>query len=136
MLEIGCGWGGFATVAAGEYGARVTGLTISPAQAELARERIAAAGLADRVRVLEQDYRTVEGGFTKIASIEMLEAIGEKQFEHFFATLRPAARARRARRASRRSSSQTQRCDRYRKTPGLDRALRLPGLPHSLARAR
>lgn len=85
VLEIGCGWGSFATVAAGDFGARVTGITISPSQAELARARIAEAGLSDRVRILEQDYRAVEGRFTRIASIEMLEAIGERQFESFFA---------------------------------------------------
>jgi cyclopropane-fatty-acyl-phospholipid synthase len=86
VLEIGYGWGSFALVAAGEYGARVTGVTISSAQAELARERIAAAGLADRAEILEEDYRSVEGSFTKIASIEMLEAIGEKELPTFFAT--------------------------------------------------
>ena len=126
VLEIGCGWGSFATVAAGEYGARVTGITISPAQAELARERIAAAGLADRVRVLEQDYRTVEGRFTKIASIEMLEAIGEKQFETYFAAcdrlLTPGGRA----------CIQTilvpdARYDRYRKTPDWIERYVFPG---------
>jgi cyclopropane-fatty-acyl-phospholipid synthase len=85
VLEIGCGWGSFALTAAGEYGARVTGLTISPAQARLARERVAAAGLAGRVRILEQDYRTHEGRYSKIASVEMIEAIGERQFPTYFA---------------------------------------------------
>lgn len=85
VLEIGCGWGSFALTAAREFGARVTGLTLSPAQAELARERIRAAGLADRVRILEEDYRTHQGSYTKLASIEMIEAIGEKQFPVFFA---------------------------------------------------
>jgi cyclopropane-fatty-acyl-phospholipid synthase len=85
ILEIGCGWGGFALYAAGERGARVTALTISSAQAELARQRAAAAGLADRITVVEQDYREHEGRYTKIASIEMLEAIGERQFPTFFA---------------------------------------------------
>jgi len=97
VLEIGCGWGSFARVAAGEFGARVTGVTISAAQAELARSRLAEAGLASRVEIVEQDYREVEGRFTKIASIEMLEAIGEKQFESYFAAcdrlLAPGGRA-------------------------------------------
>jgi cyclopropane-fatty-acyl-phospholipid synthase len=84
VLEVGCGWGSLATVAAQEFGARVTGITISTAQAELARTRIAEAGLASRVEILERDYREVEGEFTKIASIEMLEAIGDKQFGTFF----------------------------------------------------
>ncbi len=86
VLEIGCGWGGFAIHAAQERGARVTGVTISRAQHDLARERILEAGLADRVEILLRDYRLVEGSFTKIVSIEMFEAIGEKQFGTFFAT--------------------------------------------------
>jgi cyclopropane-fatty-acyl-phospholipid synthase len=84
VLEIGCGWGSFALTAAGEYGARVTGLTLSPAQAELARERVRAAGLDDRIRIVEEDYRVHQGSYTKLASIEMIEAIGEKQFPVFF----------------------------------------------------
>ena len=85
VLEIGCGWGSFALMAAGEYGARVTGVTLSQQQLELARERVAAAGLADRVEIRLQDYRTLEGQFSKIASIEMLEAIGYAQYPTFFA---------------------------------------------------
>ena len=85
MLEIGCGWGSFALMAAREYGARVTGVTLSQQQLELARERVAAAGLADRVEIRLQDYRTLEGQFSKIASIEMLEAIGYAQYPTFFA---------------------------------------------------
>jgi cyclopropane-fatty-acyl-phospholipid synthase len=84
VLELGCGWGSFALVAAGEYGARVTGVTISPAQAALARRRVAEADLAGRVEILERDFREVEGRFTKIASIEMVEAIGQRLFRHFF----------------------------------------------------
>jgi cyclopropane-fatty-acyl-phospholipid synthase len=85
VLEIGCGWGSFALMAAGEYGARVTGVTLSQQQLELARERIAAAGLADRIEIRLQDYRTLEGQYSKIASIEMLEAIGYAQYPTFFA---------------------------------------------------
>ncbi len=84
VLEIGCGWGSLALVAAGEFGARVTGLTISAQQAALARERAAAAGLGDRIEILLRDYRTLGGEFTKIASIEMLEAIGHAQYPVFF----------------------------------------------------
>jgi cyclopropane-fatty-acyl-phospholipid synthase len=87
VLEIGCGWGSFALTAAGEYGARVTGVTISREQAVLARERVAAAGLSGRVEIVERDYRLLEGRYTKVASIEMLEAIGEDQFETYFATI-------------------------------------------------
>ena len=85
MLEIGCGWGSFALMAAGDYGARVTGVTLSRQQLELARERVEAARLADRVELRLQDYRTLEGQFSKIASIEMLEAIGHAQYPTFFA---------------------------------------------------
>ena len=85
VLEIGCGWGSFALTAAGEYGARVTAVTISPSQARLARERVAAAGLGDRVEVIERDFRELDGAFTKIASIEMLEAVGERLWRPFFA---------------------------------------------------
>jgi cyclopropane-fatty-acyl-phospholipid synthase len=97
VLEIGCGWGSFALTAAGEYGARVTGLTLSPAQAELARRRVRDAGLEGRIRIVEDDYRVHQGSYTKIASIEMIEAIGAKQFPVFFAAcdrlLAPGGRA-------------------------------------------
>ena len=86
VLEIGCGWGSFALTAAGEYGARVTAVTISPAQARLARERVATAGLGDRVEVVERDFRELTGTYSKIASIEMLEAVGEQLWRPFFAT--------------------------------------------------
>lgn len=85
LLEIGCGWGSLALTAAGEYGARVTGLTLSPSQASAARERVGEAGLSDRVTILEEDYRAHRGRYTKIASVEMIEAIGERQFPTFFA---------------------------------------------------
>lgn len=84
LLEIGCGWGGLALVAAGEYGARVTGVTISAAQAELARQRVDAAGLSDRVEIVERDFRELEGSFTTIASVEMVEALGEPLLREFF----------------------------------------------------
>ena len=81
------GWGSFAIRAAQATGSRVTGLTISAQQATLARERIGAAGLADRITILEQDYRQHQGRYTKISSIEMLEAIGERQFGTYFAAI-------------------------------------------------
>ncbi len=86
VLEIGCGWGSFALLAASDYGCRVTGLTFSEAQWELARRRVAEAGLTRRVGILYGDYRTMTGRFTKVASIEMIEAIGYEQFPVFFAT--------------------------------------------------
>ena len=87
VLEIGCGWGGFAIQAATEYGCRVTGLTLSPSQAGLARERVEAAGLSDRIEIREQDYRLTEGRFTKIASIEMFEAIGLAEYDNYFSAI-------------------------------------------------
>jgi cyclopropane-fatty-acyl-phospholipid synthase len=98
VLEIGCGWGSFALTAARDYGARVTGLTLSPAQAELARGRVHDAGLDGRISIVEGDYRIHAGSYTRVASIEMIEAIGEKQFPVFFAAcdrlLEPGGRAR------------------------------------------
>jgi len=89
VLEIGCGWGSFAITAAQRYGARVTGVTISHEQALLARKRVAEAGVADRVEILEQDYRTLpgQGVYTHVASVEMVEAIGEPEFETYFRTI-------------------------------------------------
>ena len=85
VLEIGCGWGGFAVHAARHYGCRVTGVTISEAQAAYARQRVSAERLDDRVEIRIQDYRHITGRFDKIASIEMLEAVGHKYHHSFFA---------------------------------------------------
>jgi len=84
VLEIGTGWGGFALHAAGRYGCRVTTTTISPSQHELARERVRAAGLEGRVTLLLEDYRDLAGSFDKLVSIEMIEAIGHRQYGEFF----------------------------------------------------
>ena len=88
VLEIGCGWGGFAEYAAKERGLRVTGLTISQAQHDYAVARIAQAGLADRVDIKMQDYRDERGSYDGIASIEMFEAVGERYWPVYFNTLR------------------------------------------------
>lgn len=85
VLEIGCGWGGFCTHAAREHGCRVTAVTISAEQHQYATERVAREGLSDRVEVRLQDYRHVTGQFDKIASIEMLEAVGDGYLETYFA---------------------------------------------------
>lgn len=85
VLEIGCGWGGFSHHAAQNYGCKVTAVTISGAQAAYARKRIEKAGLSDLVEIRIQDYRHITGTFDKIASIEMLEAVGHKFHESFFA---------------------------------------------------
>ncbi len=92
VLEIGCGWGGFAEYAARERGLRVTGLTISQAQYDYATRRIAEAGLSDRVEIRMQDYRDTGGTFDGIASIEMFEAVGERYWPIYFETLRQRLR--------------------------------------------
>ncbi|WP_306046806.1 cyclopropane-fatty-acyl-phospholipid synthase family protein [Nioella sp. MMSF_3534] len=88
LLEIGCGWGGFAEYAAKERGARITGLTISREQHDYAVARMERQGLSDRVEIRMQDYRETEGQFDGIASIEMFEAVGEKYWPVFFSTVR------------------------------------------------
>jgi len=93
VLEIGCGWGGFAEFVAREIGCRVTGLTISKEQHDFARERIAKAGLSDKVEIKLQDYRDETGKFDRIASIEMFEAVGEKYWPVFFAKVRECLKA-------------------------------------------
>ncbi len=88
VLEIGCGWGGFALFAARTFGCRVTGLTLSDEQAAWAKERVAAAGLSSLVDVRLQDYRALAQGterFDKLVSIEMLEAVGHEYLPTFFA---------------------------------------------------
>ncbi len=84
VVEIGTGWGGFALHAAQTRGCGVTTATLSRAQFALARERIAAAGLADRVQVLLTDYRDLTGQYDKLVSIEMVEAVGAEHLETYF----------------------------------------------------
>jgi len=84
VLEIGSGWGGFAIYAAGELGCRVTSVTISKEQHDLATERVRAAGLAERVDIQLRDYRDIDGTYDAIVSIEMLEAVGAEYFTTFF----------------------------------------------------
>ena len=84
LLEIGTGWGGLALHAARHYGCRVTTTTISRAQYEHARERIAAAGLGERITLLQQDYRALSGRYDKLVSIEMIEAVGAGFLPTFF----------------------------------------------------
>ncbi|MBC8002396.1 MAG: class I SAM-dependent methyltransferase [Opitutaceae bacterium] len=85
VLEIGSGWGGFACHAATNYGCRVTTVTISEEQFKFSKERFIREGVADRVEIRLQDYRLVEGRFDKIASIEMLEAVGDAYVDTYFA---------------------------------------------------
>ncbi|MDQ1311049.1 MAG: cyclopropane-fatty-acyl-phospholipid synthase, partial [Pseudomonadota bacterium] len=85
LLEIGTGWGGFAIHAASRYGCRVTTTTISREQHDWAREKIAAAGLADRVTLLLDDYRDLRGRYDKVVSIEMIEAVGARYLDTYTA---------------------------------------------------
>jgi cyclopropane-fatty-acyl-phospholipid synthase len=84
VLEIGSGWGGFAIYAAGELGCRVTSITVSQAQRDLAVERVRTAGLQDLVDIQLRDYREIEGTYDAIVSIEMLEAVGAEYYEAYF----------------------------------------------------
>jgi cyclopropane-fatty-acyl-phospholipid synthase len=90
VLEIGCGWGGFAEFAGREVGARVTGITISQQQYDFARQRIFDAGLADRVDIQLIDYRDVQGRFDRVASIEMFEAVGQEYWPAYFGKIHDA----------------------------------------------
>ncbi|MDA1308490.1 MAG: cyclopropane-fatty-acyl-phospholipid synthase [Proteobacteria bacterium] len=88
VLEIGCGWGGFARLLARDYGVKVVGITLSTEQRDEALKRIAAENLSDRIEIRLQDYRDVSETYDRIASIEMLEAVGEAYWPTYFATLR------------------------------------------------
>ena len=88
ILEIGCGWGGFAEHVARERACRVTALTISKEQFDFARERVHRAGLAERVDVRLQDYRDEHGVYDAVASIEMFEAVGEEYWSTYFSQVR------------------------------------------------
>jgi cyclopropane-fatty-acyl-phospholipid synthase len=88
ILEIGCGWGGFAVYAATQAGCRVTGLTLSREQAAAARAHVTEHGLEDRVEICLKDYREETGTYRGIASIEMFEAVGEKWWPTFFGSVK------------------------------------------------
>lgn len=85
VLEIGTGWGGFAMYAAKHYGCKVTTTTISQQQYLLAKQRVEAAGLSDRITLLLDDYRHLEGQYDKLVSIEMIEAVGYQFYDTYFA---------------------------------------------------
>ncbi|WHT21044.1 cyclopropane-fatty-acyl-phospholipid synthase [Crossiella sp. CA-258035] len=86
LLEIGTGWGALA-IRAARRGAQVTSLTISPEQQRLAEQRIAEAGLSERITVRLQDYREAEGGYDAVVSVEMIEAVGREYWPVYFRTL-------------------------------------------------
>lgn len=87
VLEIGCGWGSLALHAARHHGAKVVGTTISPAQRMWAEQRVAEAGLGQRIQVLGNDWRDLDGRFERVVSVEMIEAIGARLLPRFFAAL-------------------------------------------------
>jgi cyclopropane-fatty-acyl-phospholipid synthase len=97
VLEIGCGWGGFAIEAVRQTGCRVTGITVSEEQLKLARQRVADAGLEEKIDIKICDYRHIEGTYSKIVSIEMLEAVGHAGLRPYFEAcqkaLEPGGRA-------------------------------------------
>ena len=89
LLDVGCGWGGLVLHAARHHGVRATGITLSPEQAELARERVREAGLEDRVSIRLEDYRDVaDGPYDAVASVGMVEHVGEANLPAYFSTLR------------------------------------------------
>src|ERR1700756_1264929 len=88
LLEIGCGWGGFAEYVAKTFGAKVVGLTISKEQRDFAQKRIHEAGLAEKVEIKLQDYRDERARYDRIASIEMIEGVGEQFWPNYFSQLR------------------------------------------------
>ena len=90
VLEIGCGWGGFAEFAARDVGARVTGITISREQHDFAKKRLFDQGLADKADIRLIDYRDIEGRFDRVASIEMFEAVGERYWPAYFGKIHSA----------------------------------------------
>jgi cyclopropane-fatty-acyl-phospholipid synthase len=88
LLDIGCGWGALVIRAAQRYGARCVGVTLSERQTELARERVARAGLRDQVEIRLQDYRDVEGEFDRITSVGMFEHVGVQHLPEYFSRVR------------------------------------------------
>ncbi|HCN92080.1 MAG TPA: SAM-dependent methyltransferase, partial [Hyphomonas sp.] len=87
ILEIGCGWGGFAEYAAKQRGSKVTCLTISPSQRDFAMQRMQKQGLNERVEIRLEDYRDHQGQYDGVASIEMFEAVGESYWPSYFAKI-------------------------------------------------
>ncbi len=126
VLEIGCGWGGFAIDTAKRIGCRITGVTISREQYALARERVVSEGLDKQVEIVLRDYRDVGGSFDRIVSIEMLEAVGHAYYGAFFSKLdrllRPGGRV-----ALQVITIPDQRYDAYRRNPDWIQTHIFPG---------
>ena len=100
MLEIGCGWGSLAEIAAREYGVHVTGLTLSTEQKDYAERRMKKAGLSDKVEIRLADYRELDEQFDAVASVEMVEAVGQEYWDDYLASIARDSAARRPRRAA------------------------------------
>ncbi|WP_321363580.1 cyclopropane-fatty-acyl-phospholipid synthase family protein [uncultured Celeribacter sp.] len=126
VLEIGCGWGGFAEYAAGERGLKVTGLTISEEQFRFAAQRIQKAGLSERVQLKLQDYRDEKAQYDGIASIEMFEAVGEKYWPVYFDKIRACLKAE-AQATLQIITLQDKRFDAYRKSVDFIQKYIFPG---------
>lgn len=126
VLEIGCGWGGFAEYAARHHGVLVTGVTLSREQNRFAIERAARAGLADRIDIRLQDYRDITGSYDRIASIEMFEAVGEAYWPRYFGVLK-ALLAEGGRAALQIITIAEDRFDTYRRNPDFIQKYIFPG---------
>ena len=126
VLEIGCGWGGFAEFAAREIGCHVTGLTISREQYDYARERVFRAGLNEKVDIKFQDYRDERGTYDRIASIEMFEAVGERYWPTYFERVRDCLKSG-GRAGLQIITIADRRYDRYRSEPDFIQRYVFPG---------
>ncbi|VGO21165.1 SAM-dependent methyltransferase [Pontiella sulfatireligans] len=126
VLEIGCGWGGFAIETAKQTGCRITGITISEEQFKFARQRVAEEGLEEQITIQLIDYRNIQGSFDRIVSIEMLEAVGHAYYGTFFAAcdrlLKPGGRV-----ALQVIAIPDQRYDAYRRNPDWIQKYIFPG---------
>ncbi len=130
LVEIGTGWGGLAIHAATNYGCRVTTTTISREQHDYAKAKIEKLGLANRITLLFQDYRDLDGQYDKLVSIEMIEAVGADFLETYLAKCSSLLEAQRHRCCCRRSRIQDQFYERALGPGGLHPALHLPGQLH------
>ncbi len=126
LLEIGCGWGGFAIHAAKTRGARVTGVTISEEQLAWARQRVAEEGLGSQVEIRHQDYRDIAEKYDRVASIEMFEAVGERYWPTFFGKLNDVL-ADGGRAALQVITIENARLDAYRRKPDFIQRYIFPG---------
>ena len=88
VLEIGCGWGGFAEYAAKKVGCSIKGITISPSQLKFAKNRIKESKLENKVSLELCDYRDLKGKYDRVVSIEMIEAVGEKYWKNYFSKIK------------------------------------------------